>query len=51
MKLDYRVPSKKITSLLEMLYGLKIRDGEVYGILRQLSKALGTYYENMVKKK
>ena len=30
MKLDSRIPSNKITSLLEMLYGVKISDGEVY---------------------
>jgi len=50
MKLDSRIPSNKITSLLEMLYNVKISDGEVYVILEQLSKAFGSYYDELVKK-
>jgi len=50
MKLDSRIPSNKLTSLLEMLYGVKISDGEIYVILEQLSKALGSYYDELVKK-
>lgn len=49
MKLDSRIPSNKITSLLEMLYNVKISDGEVYVILKQLSKAFGSYYDELVK--
>ena len=50
MKLDSRIPSNKITSLLEMLYGVKISDGEVYSILKQLSEALGSYYDELARK-
>lgn len=50
MKLDSRIPSNKITSLLEMLYNVKISDGEVYVILEQLSKAFGSYYDELVGK-
>ena len=50
MKLDSRIPSNKITSLLKTLYDLKISDGEVYVILKQLSKAFGSYHDELVKK-
>jgi len=50
MKLDSRIPSKKITSLLEMLYNVKITDGEVYAILKQLSKAFDFYYDELIRK-
>jgi transposase len=50
MKLDSRIPSNKITPLLEMLFNLKISDGEVYVILEQLSKAFGSYYDELVEK-
>lgn len=50
LKLDARIPSKKIISLLETIYGLKISDGEIYGILKQLSRALGSYYQELVEK-
>lgn len=50
MKLDSRIPSNKITSLLEILYNVKISDGEVYVILKQLSKAFGSYHDELVRK-
>jgi len=50
MKLDSRIPSNKITSLLETIYNLKISDGEVYVILKQLSKAFGSYHDELVNK-
>lgn len=50
LKLDSRIPSNKIVSLLETIYGLKVSDGEIYGILRQLKEAFGNYYEELVIK-
>lgn len=50
LKLDARIPSKKVISLLEVVYGLTISDGETYGILNQLSKAFGSYYQELVEK-
>lgn len=50
LKLDKRMPSKQLTSLLELQYGLKISDGEVYGMLRQLAEAFGSYYTTLQEK-
>ena len=50
LKLDKRMPSKQITSFLEVQYGLKLSDGEVYGMLRQLAEAFGSYYEEIKEK-
>ena len=50
LKLDSRVPSNKIISLLHSIFGIKISDGEIYGILRQLSKCFGDYYKELVQK-
>jgi len=50
LKLDCRIQSKKITSILDSVFGVKISDGEVYNILNQLSEAFGDYYEELVRK-
>ncbi len=48
LKLDSRIPSNKIVSLLSSVFGIKISDGEIYGILKQLSEAFGDYYDKLV---
>lgn len=50
LKLDSRVPSNKIVSILDTIFGIKISDGEIYRILKQLKVAFGDYYEGLVKK-
>jgi transposase/transposase-like protein len=50
LKLDSRIPSDKITSILNSVFGIKISDGEIYGVLKQLSNAFGDYYEELVIK-
>ena len=50
LKLDCRIPSNKITSILDSVFGVNISDGEIYNILNQLSDALGDYYEELVRK-
>lgn len=50
LKLDSRIPSNKIVSLLGSVFGVKISDGEVYGILKQLSGAFGDYYRELENK-
>jgi len=50
LKLDSRIPSNKITSLLSSVFGIKISDGEIYGILRQLKTAFGDYYAELKNK-
>jgi transposase/transposase-like protein len=50
LKLDSRIPSNKIISLLNAVFGIKISDGEIYGILKQLSEAFRDYYEELVIK-
>src|SRR3989344_5435293 len=50
LKLDSRIPSNKITSLLSSVFGIKISDGEIYGILRQLKTAFGDYYGELRNK-
>ena len=50
LKLDSRIPSDKITSILNSVFGIKISDGEIYGVLKQLSNAFGDYYEGLVIK-
>jgi len=50
LKLDSRIPSNKVTSLLSTIFGIKMSDGEIYGILNQLNKAFGDYYDELVQK-
>jgi len=50
LKLDSRVPSNKIVSILNSIFQIKISDGEIYGILKQLKTAFGDYYKELVKK-
>lgn len=50
LKLDCRIPSNKITSILDSVFGVKISDGEIYNILNKLSDALGYYHEELVRK-
>lgn len=50
LKLDSRIPSNKIVSIMDCMFGIKISDGEIYGILRQLSEAYGDYYDELVIK-
>ena len=50
LKLDCRIPSNKITSILSSVFGIKISDGEIYNILRQLSEAFGDYYYELEKR-
>ena len=50
LKLDSRIPSNKIISLLDSVFHIKISDGEVYRILNQLSEAFGDYYNELVIK-
>ena len=50
LKLDCRIPSNKVTSILSSVFGIKISDGEIYNILRQLSEAFGDYYSELVKR-
>jgi transposase-like protein len=49
MKLDSRVPSNKIVSILSN-FGIKISDGEIYAILKQLKTAFGNYYQELERK-
>ena len=50
LKLDARVPSNKIVSILDSVFQIKISDGEIYGILKQLKTAFGDYYKELVRK-
>ncbi len=50
LKLDSRVPSNKIVSILDTIFQIKISDGEIYGILKQLKTAFGDYYQELEKK-
>jgi ribosomal protein L34E/transposase-like protein len=50
LKLDSRVPSNKIVSILDAIFQIKISDGEIYGILKQLKTAFGDYYAELVQK-
>jgi transposase len=50
LKLDSRIPSNKIISVLSSVFGIKISDGEIYGILKQLSEVFGDYYNEIVIK-
>jgi len=50
LKLDCRIPSNKITSLLSSVFGVKISDGEIYNILKKLSKSFGSYYSELEEK-
>jgi len=50
LKLDCRIPSNKVVSILDSVFGVKISDGEIYNILRQLSEAFGDYYKELEQK-
>jgi len=50
LKLDSRIPSNKIVSLLDSVFQIKISDGEIYSILNQLSEAFGDYYNELEQK-
>ena len=50
LKLDSRVPSNKIVSILDSIFQIKISDGEIYGILKQLKTAFGDYYKELERK-
>ena len=50
LKLDSRIPSNKIVSLLSSVFGIKISDGEIYGILKQLAEAFADHYQELEKK-
>ena len=50
LKLDSRIPSNKIISLLDSVFNIKISDGEIYCILNQLSEAFGDYYNELTIK-
>ena len=50
LKLDSRIPSNKIVSLLNSVFKIKISDGEIYSILNQLSEAFGDYYSELEQK-
>lgn len=50
LKLDSRVPSNKIVSILDTVFQIKISDGEIYGILKQLKTAFGDYYQELKHK-
>lgn len=50
LKLDSRIPSNKIVSLLGSVFQIKISDGEIYSILNQLSEAFGGYYQELEQK-
>ena len=50
LKLDSRIPSNKIVSLLSSVFQIKISDGEIYSILNQLSEAFGGYYNRLEQK-
>src|SRR3990167_587683 len=50
LKLDCRIPSNKVTSILSSVFGVKISDGEIYNILRQISESFGDYYSEIKKR-
>lgn len=50
LKIGIRIPSNKIIEILNLQYGIKISDGEIYCTLEQLSKAFGPYYEELKQK-
>src|SRR3989338_4089424 len=50
LKLDCRIPSNKVVSILDSVFGVKISDGEIYNILKQLSEAFGDYYLELEEK-
>lgn len=50
LKLDSRIPSNKITSIIGSIFQVRLSDGEIYSILKQLSKAFGPYYKEIVIK-
>jgi len=49
LKLGLRLPCNKICSYFMDMFGLKISEGEIIGILRQLVVAFGNYYSYLEK--
>jgi transposase len=52
LRLGLRLPCNKISEYFMDMYGLKISNGEIIGVLRQLAAAFGEHYsflENLVK--
>jgi len=49
LKLGLRLPCNKICSYFMDIFGLKISEGEIIGILRQLAVAFGDYYAYLEK--
>lgn len=49
LKLGLRLPSNMIVQYMEEIHGLAISDGEIYCILKQLSKLFGNHYEELKK--
>jgi len=50
LKFGLRIPSNKIRELMKIQYEIKISDGEIYQILRQLSREFGQYYDEIKNK-
>jgi transposase-like protein len=50
MKMGLALPSQKIIKMLEAQYNLKISDGEIYKILRQVAQAFGSHYNELHQK-
>lgn len=49
LKLGLRLPCNKVCDFLMTMYNLKISEGEVVVVLRQLAKAYGPYYAHLKK--
>jgi transposase len=49
LKLGLRLPCNKVCSYFRDIYNLKISEGEIIGILRQLVVAFGDYYSYLEK--
>ena len=47
LKLGLRLPCNKICAYFEDVFNLKISEGEIIGILRQLAVAFGDYYAHL----
>lgn len=49
LKLGLRLPGNKVCEYLMTFYGLKISEGEIVVVLRQLANAFGNYYSYLEK--
>lgn len=49
LRLGLRIPVKKVCEFLLTLYGLKISNGEITHILKQLRREFGPYYKHLLK--